>query len=429
MKENKFIIIICMLSCLVLACGVYIALDVVDNTEVVQNNTTENNTRESIKTAYECKPLESEAPDEYIYETNDITLKLFNNNKNEFSLLFKDGDYEVYKDNCGSGKGLETICKYSDKNKSRKYNSYYALNTKTNTFFNTFSEDWSTSYDKKYYFLLIDTSNGEDYNYPLLNIKNKNVIDGYSELSCTFHSDIQFDVCKKSETIIGTNLAKGTNTYADSTKYGLISLKDKSNILKVIYDYMSEDENGNFLVQKDNKMGLFSSTGTELLKLEYDYIGYNEYFGYITVTGEDLKVYDNNLKLRNVDEKSLGDTFTKILNAHNECVQSKIDTEAVNYLSLSNPDSYLWSAGSIIIKHDINNPYYDNFVDKENDSYRFKYTGKTYTGEKLIIYSIRGGCSGKPIMYVIEGSKAHKIDTKEISIKKDSEGNPAAFCF
>ena len=89
MKENKFTIIICMLSCLVLACGVYIALDVFDNTEDVQNNTTENNTRESIKTAYECKPLESEAPDEYIYETNDITLKLFNNNKNEFPISSK----------------------------------------------------------------------------------------------------------------------------------------------------------------------------------------------------------------------------------------------------------------------------------------------------------------------------------------------------
>ncbi len=446
-KNKSFIIIFVLFAIAIAFCGGYYYSQIMkgnnelNNNENVNTNTnsTSTTTKPTVNTNikgkgiiadYVCKGLDSDTKRRE-YQINDITLKTFNDNKSQFTLLFKDGDYEIYKDKCANGAGIEEICHYNDNIFARNYDGYYAYNTKKNRFYNSLAEnDWEGS-NTEYYYELVDSvaeEEGTDYNLPILNLKEKIVIDGYTILSCDFHSDIQFNTCRKSNTIIVTNMVESSNAY-DSDRYGLISLKDKTEILKPTYNHISEDNNGNFLVENDNKMGIYSSTGKELLKLEYDYIGYNEYLGYITIKGENIKVFDNNINAVEIDEKTLETAFVSILDAKNECDQSMVDTEKKNYLYLTNPDSYLWGAGSLITKQDVSKPYYDSFVDEEENAYRFKYTGKTYTGEKLIIYSYNKGCAGKPLMYILDGTKAHKISTKEISIKKNEKGNMAAFCF
>ena len=406
---------------------VFMFLENKEKSNNTQNETQNKEPLYNIKTTYECK--NSPVLNAIDYETDNVSLETFNNYKSSFTLLFKDGDYEIYKDNCSSDNSIDDICKYTSKDENKKYDAYYGLNTKTNTFYNTIAESKNPNSNNYYKLVNSNDENSSDYNLPLVNIKDKIVIDGYYNLSCSFHSDIQFDTCNKSDTILAINADEKEGTYGKSTKYGLVSLKDKSKILDINYDYVSEDENGNFLVEKYNKMGLYSSTGEVLLNLDYDYIGYNEYFGYITIKGEDVKIYDNNINLMNISEREFRNIYTKILNETNECNKTKENSEKVNNLYLTNPDSNLWSSGSILTIQDITDPYYDDDAEKEEDNYRFKYIGKSYTGDKIIIYSMFKGCYSQPLMYVIDNNKAYKIDPKEIDIKKDEDGNNAAFCF
>ncbi len=395
------------------------------NTNVVENKTVDNNTNtsnESKKSQYVKKSNDyfTEEEEESLY-SSDLDENEFLSNKSKMVLVLQKGDYEVYNTNCS--KVQNDFCKDKYDNKMGNTDKYYVYDTKKNKGYSAMSVDDYENGPSKYIFnfITMDPDEGDD-TIGIFDLRNKNIITGYEEYSCAFHSDATIEVCYKEETTIVRN----------NKKFGVVSLKDGSVIIDLLYDMMYEDDNFNFIVKKGDKFGVLSDTGKVLLNVEYDYIGYSSYFGYLAIKGDNIELYNNDMIKQTIDSNTLDNLYQTSLDKYNgELLKAYTDINDYSkptHVNLANADSYYWSSGSVFVKQDVSAKFYDESTDEKSD-YRFKYTGSKYSGEKLIIFSVYEGCSGNPIMYVIDNNKAYKVDKKEIELPKDKEGNYRAFCF
>lgn len=224
-----------------------------------------------------------------------------------------------------------------------------------------------TEYDKDYLFF----NNGKGI--VITNLKNSTIKQtNYVGLSCDFFSDPQYSFC-----LNNTMIGKIGN------KYGVVSLITGEDILKGIYDEIAQDKNGNFLVNIDDKYGLYSYTGELLLDIKYDYLGYSDILGYLTILNEDFIVYDSEFK------------------------EIELSTNIEEEIRLTNSNSFFWSSGSIIAYHNISTSYKGEW---------FKYNGNEYSGNQLLIYDIYAGCYRDPIIYILEGNKAYKLNSEDIQV-------------
>ena len=92
--------------------------------------------------------------------------------------------------------------------------------------------------------------------------------------------------------------------------------------------------------------------------------------------------------------------------------------DKVNSLTLTTPESWYWTVESAMGIYDISKPF---DYDPNDDVYSLKYTGKDFTGEKLIIRSV---CQNTNYLYVFEDNKAYKINDKDLE-----EGSSSDNCF
>lgn len=176
----------------------------------------------------------------------------------------------------------------------------------------------------------------------------------YSDVSCSYHSDESYRICKNSYT-----------TLIDLKN--LLSLKTGGILVET--DGMNEISNGNFIGIKGKKHILYTSEGKELLKS--DYIGYNKNIGYITINNDEITCYDEKLnkkELPDLDEIDLE-------NAYND-----------------------WSSNNLIVK-----------VDVKNNDY-FKYTGSLTGNAKVFIFT----CRDDKDIYKVENNKLVKLDKAKI---------------
>ena len=348
----------------------------------------------------------AEEPNNTVVENNeteeeayDMTLSYedVDKNKDKFEGIYSYDSYSIYNDGCDAANRELDVCQ-------NKYGASLRLvNSSTKKSYITYPETVEPLNKKSEYpnYLFVDgDSKG------LINTKYNTVITGYDEYSCAYYPGNEFTTCIKSDTTI----------VQKNKKFGVISLKDKYILLNTEYDYISEDGYGNFLVQKNDKMGLYSKTGKELLKLDYDFIGQNNAVGYIVIKGDKIEQYNKNIVSQTLSEKSLSNSFTKVTNS-----------TVAGTIPLLNPDSYYWSGGSHFIKQDITLPYEVNSPD--GSDYRFKYTGSKYTGTQFFIYSIYSGCYKTPYLYVVNGNTVDKIGANELDLPKNSDGSFKAFCY
>ncbi len=239
------------------------------------------------------------------------------------------------------------------------------------------------TYGKMYYvydeennefFAYLDETNNENYlrftedkKEKIINIKDSILLEG-GAFSCRFFSANSYSICMD-DTII-----------EESNKFGVVSLKTGETLIDRKYDQISQDKNGNFLVKLNDKYGLFSIKGEILLEVKYDYLGYSEETGYITILGNNLVSYDKDIK------------------------EKTFPTDIRGTVAITNSSSFYFSGGSVLVYQDINKGLQGP-----------KYSGTTYTGNQLIIYDVYSGCYGDSIMYVIKDSKANKISSNEVS--------------
>ena len=163
-------------------------------------------------------------------------------------------------------------------------------------------------------------------------------------------------------------------------------------------------------------MGLYSSSGKELLPLEYDFIGQNDVIGYIAIKDSVIELYNKKIVKQKLKDTTLNDLFEK--------ASKKSDYD---FVYLTNPDSYFWSSGSHFIKQDVKTPYE---LDPENENvYRFKYVGGKYSGTQLMIFNVYSGCYGNPYLYIINGTIADKASGSELNIPKFNEDETINICF
>lgn len=317
-----------------------------------------------------------------------------------FKKLFSKGNYAVYENPKVTEEFVDT------EDGGILYNKYYVVNTKTKDIFDTLpfkidSED--EGYSNNYYLFLPyeDDENVIDKTRGMINIKNKQLISGYNDYSCQFHSDESYWLCGNNETTMISN------NNSNNSVFGLISLNDFSVILKAEYSSMNEIGNY-FLVSKNNKSGIYDKKGNKVLDVTYDYLGYSEYLGYIGIKGNDIEYYNTKLEKQDLSNISLKDLYKTAYE------KSK---EKIDYLFLATADSYYWTVGTSMRIQNMNEPF-----DKSDSDYRYKYTGSKYSGEHLVINSL---CTENYI-YVIEDNKAYKIDKNEIYEPEDEDG---LFCF
>ena len=376
-KKNIFIaLIIFVILVLVSFLGYYIYTNVISNKNEDDNmNKTE--TSNSIDKIQNSDVINDSNTD----ETNDEINLTYESCIKNYEKLFSKDDYEVYKNN--DNKNVE----------------YYVVNNKikkVTTALKFYTKESDEKVDNYYYFT--DYENGDSI-VGMLNIKDKILTSGLSDYSCEFHSDVSAYICENSDTII-----------VKDELYGIMSLKDFSIILKPEYDSIYE-VGKYFLVSKNGKNGLVNSDGKYLLNIEYDYLGYNSYIGFIGIKGSEIFVYNEKIEKQNISNTSL----LKLYNSAYKKYYNENSAAAEESLFLSIADSYFWTVGSKIQVHNLSKPF-----DQDEDSYAYKYIGNEYNTDELVINSV---CS-KNYIYVIEDNKAYKIPDKDIK-----EGTNTNSCF
>lgn len=351
---------------------------------------------------YEFVPKETNTTNET--EINfDVT---YDNCLYTFKRVFTNGDYIVFQNPDYDKVKEEDV----NEDYTERWNKYYILNTKKKILYNTFTVSGDKN-NYNYYFVEYGPD-GESTDSPrgMFNLNTEEVVFGYDDYSCKFHSDETTTICEKTDTTIVSNI----NEENETTLYGLISLKNYSVVLKAEYDYVNEDENGNFLVAKNKKHGLYSFTGTQLLKMDYDYIGLNSNIGYIAIKGKNVEYYDKDLNKLTFTKDTIKETYNNAIAKNNE-----------SKLKMTMAESYFWTAGSSMKIQDMSKP-----IDEiEEGKFRYKSKNKKIKGEQLIINSECMG-SNNEFIYVIDGAKATKITNKELVFpEKSSEDEADAFCF
>ena len=318
-----------------------------------------------------------------------------------YKKVFSQGDYSVFLNN-----NYDKTSNEDKEEHAEKWTKYYVLNTKKKILYSTFKFDNDNSSEIDNY-LFRDYENPET-NIGMFNLSTEKIIDGYDDYSCAFHSDTTTKKCDNTETTI---ISKEDN---EKIYFGLLSLKSYSPVLRAEFDYINEIDN-NFLVSQNNKSGLISSTGEKKLDIKYDYLGYNKYLGYIAISGNNLEVYDTKLDKVDLNTTPLNELYETAYTKYTAEEKENPD----KYLFFANASSYYWSVGSAMQLHNLSEPF-DAKEDNPTE-YRYKYTGKKFKGEQLVINSL---CNDK-FIYVIQKNKATKIAAKEINTPNDEEG----YCF
>ena len=389
-----------------------------DDSSVINNNSNRNQ-----ENAEQFDYSEYYYPDEIDIPNPFDEGKFFLENRSKLKVVFTKAEYEVLSTNCSVNNTNAELC--PDRT---NIDTYYVVDTTNNNYYYAMPAlNYGRGYSKYYYNFLKYDDDG-DKTFGIIDIKDNNIILGYDYYSCEFHSDSTINMCNNE-----------VNTIVEKDgKKGVVLLKDSSLVLDVKYDNIAEDINGNFIVESNGKYGIFSSTGKALLDAKYDYIGLNEGIGYICITGEYVDYFDNKLNKKTFSLSELEKSYKKELDRKNKIELDNYNTHKENFseppeeeyvLDLANADSFYWSSGSILVKHNINEPFYTNSSEKEDGAYRFKYLGTRFSGEKFVIYSIYNACyKNNPVMYILDNDKAYKIDKKDIdpNISKDGSG---AFCF
>ena len=325
----------------------------------------------------------------YRNKANKITNSRLKEYENDLTFVFEDNNYEVYKLKCS---------KISEEENSLYYNCYentpeiyYLLNNKNDKLYypiNMYSSS-ENEYDSKDYYLILEyEEESSDEIFGLLDIKHKKILNGYEDYSCGYHSDVSSVLCKGNK----TTLLKD-----DNDKFGIYSFDDSKIILPVEYNTIYNVDLNKYLVEKDDKYGIINEKMEYLFKLEYDFIGFNEDIGYILIKDNDVKLYDKNLKEKNVNELT-------------QLYDNALKNNEGNYIQLDNSNSYYWFSGSYFVKANISKKF--NF-NNDSESY-FKYTGSKLSGEKLIIYDQYGACNKNAKLYVIDGNKVVIVNSNEI---------------
>ena len=308
--------------------------------------------------------------------------------------IFEKDNYVVYRDNKNKLK--------IDKEDPDK--TYLVIDTYEKAKFEVFKANNSNNI----YEFLVDCSV-----LGIIDVKNELLNDEYREYSCNFHSDIQLDICDSDVTIIGKMFGVADSDNA-AEKFGLFSLRTFKTIIEPKYDNIIK--NGEYyIVINKGKHGIIDKTGKEIVKLEYDYIGWDSYLGYLFIKGNEIELYNEKLEKIDLSEKTIKDYYEQALqNTNNNLKKGESKVES---LFLKTAESWYWSAGSELGIFNINKPF---DYDEDEESFSFKYEGIKYSGDKLILKS---KCTDT-FMYVIEDNKAYKIDEKDIK-----EGSDDTSCF
>ena len=355
-------------------------------------------------------------------DLSEITQSDIDYYKSKLSKVFSYKNYDVYYDKCvGTGKdrdfefvrhnfGLGGCYDDSDEG------SYFVFNNNTNsmsqaTMSSKYLPEKNNYVDSNIYFFLgFDDDSSNELDRGIFDIKKQIINDEYDDYSCGFHSDESSSICDNSNTMI---VRKYSNNGED---FALLSLDDYSLILNQEYSSITEIGK-NFLVKKNNKYGLYSSSGKSLLDVKYDYLGYNSFLGYIGIIGDSIEYYNTDLVKQDLSKINLENAYTSAYNQYKKYIDSSDVNEYDKYLSMATAESYFWTEGSAMQIHNINEPF-----DLEGTEFRYKYTGKKYSGKQLVINS---HCTSRYI-YVIQNNKAYKIDSSEIYLP-DSDNE--SFCF
>ena len=370
-----------------------------NNREIINHNEDD----KDILIPKETDPIEEDEETEYlvgIKEDDTITMTS-NKLKSEGKLLLTKKNLLLY--------SIEVDNINPDVNEPDKFTLYYVINTNNNYVYSAsqFSSMSRIKSDKEEYLFVILKS---DEAIGMINLNKQVINTKYQDYSCYFHTDASFQTCGDNKTIVVQN-RKG-----ETTKYGLISIDTLKQVIKVDFDGLSVLSNNNVIVSKDNKIGLYNNEGKILLDVEYDYIIENDYFGYIVIKGNDMKVYDSNLKeidLKTNDFNLLFENaYTKYVAGIKVEEGDNIDDIKNNHL-IFNTEINRFTTSALVLKQDLS---------KKNTNLELKYTGNKFTGTKIIIFDEKEACYGKkPFIYIIDNNKAYK--TTDISV------NYKEYCF
>ncbi len=177
-------------------------------------------------------------------------------------------------------------------------------------------------------------------------------------------------------------------------------------IVKINLDYggISYIGNNTYLVKdkESNKYGVVNLDGTVKLDVKYDYVGYNNRIGYVTIRNGKVVVFDNNFNERN---RSLEDIYDDLDKGNN------------NYILLKTVNSYYDNSDSYLTSFNISNSF-NRVTDGKTTNDYIRYLKDDLSGEKLVILDSYGVCYNGHSMYVIENNNSTKIDNKSVSIKE-----------
>ena len=335
---------------------------------------------------------------------------------NGYTKILKDKKYTIYNAMEYYKNNAKKVHTFGNYDYYELDDNYVLVNTKDNS-----SHIASQSQNGKLVAYNIFKDDDEEEYVGIFTKNHLDMLTGYDSYSCYMHTDSTFETCRVNEATI---VQKNKN-------FGVISLTDFNTIIPVEYSFIFEIDNGNYLVEKNNKEGIISKTGEVLLDVSYDYVGFNKELGYIAIKGNNIEYYDTKLVKQELNDNTLSNLFDSKLKVINDNVKKIYTSEdfLFNSINISNANSYNYTGGSIITKQNINEPYYDNNVEKKNNNYRFKYTGSKYKGTQLMIFDVYDGCYKKPYIYVIDGTKVNIINSNEISIQKDENGHTTSYCF
>ena len=302
-----------------------------------------------------------------------------------------------------------------DDDDEKELYSYYAFNKKNNMYYKmqpiTVGNDEEDKKLKNHYYI-----DGEDVS-GIINVNNNSISTDYEDYNCYFHSDERCVSCKDGKTII---VSKLDNT--GKILYGLLSLDDYHLILPVEYTGINEIDNGNFIVKKDDKVGIVNNKAKEIIKLENNYIAYNNYFGYIVIKDNKVNYYDKDYKPLSInDNNDIISRYNSSLKEYNKKLEKEFyeDLEDENekyvnenYLAFENDNNH-WSSYSYLIEYDISK----NSLLSKIDGLNIKYIGQELNDSQVLLIDNYSSCYSKPIVYAINGSTAIKINSKDIKIK------------
>ena len=257
---------------------------------------------------------------------------------------------------------------------------------------------------KDYIYFFRDGSEPNDYG--IVDVKNNKISSGYFDGSCRFHSDERAEPCDDRFEL--TIVRKIIN---DKTAFYLFSLDEIIPITNNNYSKMYFINKDRILVEKNNKNGIINSKGEEVVKLEYDFIGYNKYLGYLMFKGENIYLFDEELKSIDLNTNKFDDLYTTAYN------KDKAENNEHDFFPLTIADSFYWSSGIDVLKYNINDKY--SLGNEEN---YIKYKGNKFTGEHIVLFDVGEACYSKPYIYVIENNKAYRVESNDVEIKY-------AYCF